>query len=98
MMCLLHGTSRFQKLVLYWALTGVGGQATRRDGSSKRTTATTRRQQRIQTELVTGQGALYESNRGSLYESDRIGGQVGARSRDARASGVNIRGPGGRQH
>src|ERR1700730_18229750 len=89
-MCLLHGTSRFRKLVLYWVLTGVGRLAPRRDESSDATTIAQHRKQRHQTELVTGQGALYESDRGSLYESDRIGGQVGTGPCDARAPGIDI--------
>src|ERR1700731_2927596 len=95
-MCLLHGTSRFRKLVLYWVLTGVGGLTLRRDESSDATTTATRRQQRYQTELVTGQGALYESDRGSLYESDRTGGQVGTGPCDARAAVTCARGSGHR--
>src|SRR5260221_7980524 len=95
-MCLLHGTSGFRKLVLYWVLTGVGRLAPRRDESSDATTTATRRKQRHQTELVTGQGALYESDRGSLYESDRIGGQVGTGTCDARASVIDAGGSGRR--
>src|SRR3984893_180329 len=95
-MCLLHGTSRFRKLVLYWVWTGVGRPAPRRDESSDATTTATRRKQRHQTELVTGQGALYESDRGSLYESDRTGGQVGTGPRDARAPFIDTGGYGAR--
>src|SRR5450631_3840008 len=89
MVCLLHGTSRFSKLVLYWVLTGVGRPAPRRDGSSDAARTATPRGSNFQTELATGQGASYESDRGSLYESDRIGGQVGTGPRDARAPGID---------
>src|ERR1700736_3353098 len=95
-MCLLHGTSRFRKLVLYWVLTGVDRAALRRDGSSDAAATATAGSSDFQTELVTGQGALYESDRGSLYESDRIGGQVGTGPRDARASVIDAGGSGRR--
>src|SRR5260221_5790260 len=92
-MCLLHGTSGFRKLVLYWVLTGVGRLAPRRDESSDATTTATRRKQRHQTELVTGQAALYESDRVSLYESDRIGGQVRTEPSNSRSTVTFDRGP-----
>src|ERR1700684_1749575 len=95
MVCLLHGTSRFSKLVLYWVLTGVDRAAPRRDGSSDAARTATPRGSNFQTELATGQGASYESDRGSLYESDRIGGQVGTGTCDARASVIDA---GGRGH
>jgi len=56
--CLLHGTSRYRELVLYWVLIGVDRPAARRDGSIDATRPPRTERSEFQTGLVTGQGAF----------------------------------------
>src|SRR5882762_5363388 len=65
-MCLLHGTSRFRKLVLYWVLTGVDRATPRWDEPSDATTRH-RRQQRISNRIGDRTGSISMNRTGDLY-------------------------------
>src|SRR5882724_10722633 len=65
-MCLLHGTSRFRKLVLYWVLTGVDRATSRWDEPSDATTRH-RRQQRISNRIGDRTGSISMNRTGDLY-------------------------------